>query len=477
MKLLSRIERKRSLDRAVKEVCQGKKFNWKQKKEIQDGFKDGLIQEQVEVFAKECFDNSQMQTIWLSYKEGLTIEQVKFLARPEFTVWQMWCAQGGFEKGFTLEQITLYYKAEFESAQMHMIMQGYEDGLSMEQVKIYANSKFTSHQMQQIEEALKNGLTEEQIKPMLNTSLDHYQLEFYYKSILKGRCWHEIEPYLNHKIDWSEWNVIEKGIESGLSQEQINIYAKDCFNYWQMEEMFDGFLNGLSIEQVALFAKKEYDYKRMRFIKQVLLEGDLSEVQVRLFAAPEFLASTYSLEQMREIVNGFRDGLSIIQVKSYYHPSHSYTEMMRMRYELTKKRKDSYYYSTIGFRNHEFFDSKSGKIFNWIAAAFLFFVLLLQGIGLYKLIEEPIVNTCNIALLWIFRFSIFTQVFNWFLIAFSPHPDTSRRHILNIIISIVLFVLCEKYMPNATLILTFRYLILLINGVIYRYLQGIKYYS
>ena len=80
--------------------------------------------------------------------------------------------------------------------------------------------------------------------------------------------------------------IIKEGIECGLPTEYIKLYANPEFNEYQMEQIRTGLKNGLSGEQIGIFAKKEFDAEQMSQIRHGL-EHKLTTEQVQQFAIPE----------------------------------------------------------------------------------------------------------------------------------------------------------------------------------------------
>lgn len=263
-----------------------KEFTENQMDEIKNGFKNGLSEEQVDVYVKPEFNESQMRKIRMGFESGFSMEQVSVYAKPEFNGFQMEQIRTGFESGLSVEQVGVYAKPEFNEYQMREIRCGFNEGLSIEQVNVYAKPEFTCVQMSEIESGFKKGLSIEQISMYAKPEFYDYQM-----------------------------NQICRGFKNGLSMEQVSVYAKPEFNSNQMRLIEDGFRNKLSMEQVKAYAKPEFDLNQMWEIKNGLDEYKLSIEQVGTYAKPEF-----SYDQMFEIRSGFINGLSMEQVGMYAKP-------------------------------------------------------------------------------------------------------------------------------------------------------------
>ena len=98
--------------------------------------------------------------------------QEKFIQECEesgkFNDYQMEEIIKGFENGLIMEQIKVYADPKFDWEQMKGIRKGFEYGLSMEQVKLYADPKLDRVQMDAIKEYLKIGFPIDKIKEKYN---------------------------------------------------------------------------------------------------------------------------------------------------------------------------------------------------------------------------------------------------------------------------------------------------------------------
>lgn len=350
-----------------------KDFTEDQINEIKNGFKNGLSEEQIDVYAKPEFDKHQMSVIRNGFKNGLSMEQVKAYAKPElsakrmdiirrclesgysveqakvlanpkFAGWkideildgfnaglsveqinryakpeldenQMWEIRKGFESGLSIEQVSVYTKPEFNEYQMRKIRMGFESGFSMEQVSVYAKPEFDSYQMGVIRNGFENGLSMEQVSVYAKPEFNSNQMEVLKGGLEIGLSIEQVSSYANPKFNEIQMYRIGEGYNAGLSAEQVNVYAKPEFNTGQMRLIEDGFRNKLSMEQVKTYAKPEFDSNQMWEIENGLDEYKLSIEQVGTYAKPEF-----DFDQMFEIRRGFINGLSMEQVGMYAKP-------------------------------------------------------------------------------------------------------------------------------------------------------------
>lgn len=289
-------------------------FNDEQMAEIRKGFESGLSVEQVSVYAKPEFNEYQMRGIRRGFNEGLSIEQISVYAKPEFSCVQMSEIESGFKKGLSIEQISMYAKPEFYDYQMYQIRKGFEKGLSIEQVDVYAKPEFDIKQMVIIVNGFKNGLSMEQVSVYAKPEFNSNQMEVLKGGLEIGLSIEQVSSYANPKFNDIQMYRIGEGYSAGLSTEQVNVYAKPEFNPDQMKSIEDGFRNKLSIEQVSVYAKPEFNDSQMAVIKNGF-ENNLSIEQVGTYAKPEF-----DFNQMFEIRRGFINGLSMEQVGMYAKP-------------------------------------------------------------------------------------------------------------------------------------------------------------
>ena len=81
----------------------------------------------------------------------------------------------------------------------------------------------------------------------------------------------------------------------------------------QMFEICRGFRDGLTIEEVKVYAKPEFNKQQMKEIRRGFERG-LSMEQVKIFVKPEINA-----KQMEKIRLDFQEGLTIEEVKEKYN--------------------------------------------------------------------------------------------------------------------------------------------------------------
>ena len=97
------------------------------------------------------------------------------------------------------------------------------------------------------------------------------------------------------------------------------------FNNEQIKEIKEGFENGLSYEQIGMYAKPEFCCEQMATIRIGLEEG----LDVSIYAKPEF-----DWTQMEEIRLGLGKGLN---ASIYAIPEFDWREMEKIRERLERQ--------------------------------------------------------------------------------------------------------------------------------------------
>lgn len=308
-----------------------KDFTEDQMNEIKNGFKNGLSEEQVSVYAKPEFNDEQMAEIRKGFESGLSVEQVSVYAKPEFNEYQMRGIRRGFNEGLSIEQISVYAKPEFDSYQMGVIRNGFENGLSMEQVSVYAKPEFNSNQMEVLKGGLEIGLSIEQVSSYANPKFNDIQMYRIGEGYSAGLSTEQVNVYAKPEFNPDQMKSIEDGFRNKLSIEQVSVYAKPEFNDSQMAVIKNGFENNLSIEQVGTYAKPEFDFNQMFEIRRGFING-LSMEQVGMYAKPELSAN-----QIYAAMNGLRNGISTDKINDIINSGMSPEEMSNAMFNEVKK--------------------------------------------------------------------------------------------------------------------------------------------
>lgn len=103
------------------------------------------------------FDDHQLSQIELGRKNGLTQDQIDLYADYDLTWKQMYQIRYGLNKGLTKEAVSVYANKRFTEGQMYQIRTGFENGLTIEQIMTYADPELSFEQMQNIREDLEDA--------------------------------------------------------------------------------------------------------------------------------------------------------------------------------------------------------------------------------------------------------------------------------------------------------------------------------
>lgn len=93
-------------------------FTVEQLDEIAAGIRDGLVADQIAVYARREFDPLQMNALRYCVADGLPREQLTLIADPAFNSVQMDIIRSGFQCGMTMEQVSTFAKPEIQPQQM-----------------------------------------------------------------------------------------------------------------------------------------------------------------------------------------------------------------------------------------------------------------------------------------------------------------------------------------------------------------------
>lgn len=306
--------------------------------------------------------------------------------------------------------------------------------------------------------------------------------EFIEKYLQSGKPIEDIQWYIDADLSASLWFDILVGFEDGFSLEQIDFYAKQDFDMSTLITIKHSLRQGVPLETLQIYALPRLSSQKVDLIDKHVRKKYLTTPQLKYLVQ---CAKTYSLEQLNEIAAGLEDGLSIEALESYVKEWCTPRQLLKERYKLQKKKKDSDYRSAKQKYREAFFATQQGMMIQaaFVLIGFLFFNLC----GIYYTQNPTMFSDCVLietAMGWIsaatkYLFIAFAVVeaLRGLLFLLTPHPDTSLRHILNAVVSILLMYLSIWYLPNIILVIGFQFLIMAININIYTHLMNIKYYS
>lgn len=78
-----------------------------------------------------------------------------------------------------------------------------------------------------------------------------------------------------YRINYSKFTneqlvMIKNGVKANLPKKWVNLYAKPHYSMEQMREMLDGFMIGLNFNQVKSYANPEFSNLQMREMRMNL---------------------------------------------------------------------------------------------------------------------------------------------------------------------------------------------------------------
>ena len=116
-------------------------YSWESMNVIMNGIKKGLSQEKID-------------KILLGVEKGLSLEEVYLIMENDYNCEQIEELILGFLRGEAYE-VKVFAKPCFNSSQMREIRLGFENGLDMKQILAYANPDLSAENMYKIRKKLK----------------------------------------------------------------------------------------------------------------------------------------------------------------------------------------------------------------------------------------------------------------------------------------------------------------------------------
>lgn len=344
--------------------------NIRQWAEIRVGYKAGLTDEQVAIYAKKEYSSGTMAIIRGAISKGLSkeqlnlmldssltseqvneiykglktlsIEKVKLFANPKFTAKQMQEIRLGFLNELSIECIELYASEKYNDLQMKVIRNALKY-IGKEKVELFLNPEYTADKMKNIYSMLRMGYTEDVLKPYSNLSDENIKLVF--ALVCKKFNQDTINKILSYNLNPAQKKCIIEGCEKDFSEKQILLYAKpefSCFemeeiiealkhlpvskvkrianpklNKWQMREITTAFCMGIKVKHVKLYAKEEFDNCQMETItnclkkhKEKFVPYINSQYSVKLLKVIEkALTNNFTESEINEIIQADQNGM------------------------------------------------------------------------------------------------------------------------------------------------------------------------
>ena len=229
-------------------------------KEIAMGYKNGLSNEQVQIYLDKKNPSESMEQIRLCLEHGLTDEQIKHCASNIYSGAVKREMRLGYENGLTREQVRYYCDRDnCEISVMTLIRKGLEKKYSKAVIELYANPCFYYNKAEALYEALEY-LPYSKVKYLSETGLGIEQLRYLLNFYARSLTIEQLKFIANSAFSQDEMSQIGRGFEQGLSIEQVKVYADP-----EISSNYMAFARGC--------------YKKMYNIKQVelLIKSNLSE--------------------------------------------------------------------------------------------------------------------------------------------------------------------------------------------------------
>jgi hypothetical protein len=156
-----------------------KKFDLDQMYEIILAVYEGFDFPKLLLLIDPTLSARKMEMVRLALRAGLSEEQIKFaLQHEDLDEFQLRQVLLGFKQGLTEDEISVYAKTEFDYTQMHEIRLGFVRKLDVEKIKEYANPEYTRIQMRAIRAGYMLGWEKEKSLEVINqiillTSMGH----------------------------------------------------------------------------------------------------------------------------------------------------------------------------------------------------------------------------------------------------------------------------------------------------------------
>ena len=241
------------------------------------------------------------------------------------------------------EQLLQKYKnLGFRYYEMEQIELAINNGLSEEDIDIFANPKsdFDYEQMRELRLLLednkraKQKLTDEQINFITNPDLKWYEMKLIRLCYEIDASQNEVEELLNTKFDTYQLEEINKGLEHGLLLEDIKSYATLEYSWDEMREkreyIEDWYQEQERIQEEEMMMEEDYKYM-MKEDTTFELTKILHNYNIPQNEIETLLNENFNIDQIREIEKGFKNGLSLENIKIYAKPEYYYEDMEQIR--------------------------------------------------------------------------------------------------------------------------------------------------
>lgn len=208
--------------------------------------------------------------------EELSIDELKIILNPNFNMLQIDEVALGFKHGLTEEQVRLYADEKFNFNRIHYFRLGLENNLPQNEIDFYINIDRDS-MIEGFYKCFINGLTMEEVKFIeyhTRYTYSSQDIEIYISVLKKGMTISDLQEIMDSQtLILCDIEEIISELESGLSAETIKFYWKKGLNHHQMKEVRFGFESGLNSSQIELYAQNDFSKDKMSAILNCFISG------------------------------------------------------------------------------------------------------------------------------------------------------------------------------------------------------------
>ena len=213
-----------------------------------------------------------LSEVLLGLKHGLSTDEVSIYASPDYSEEQMREIRLGIENIKDSELVKIYAHSSYSAIKMKVARDLLESGFEPEKVKIYVSTyEYSYPRLTEIELGIRHGLTTKQIAYYAKYEYTDDQMKVLRESFEGGLDFKEVHIFAKAKFESEQMSVIKKAIlKDKLPLDFLQLASRVCFNINQMEEIIDGIKLGLTKDQIMLYCDSSYSAHHMRLIKEVI---------------------------------------------------------------------------------------------------------------------------------------------------------------------------------------------------------------
>lgn len=320
----------------MKEILR-KNLEFSQIEQINYGLQNDLSLDEIKIYAKHEFHWLQAEQIRLAIENKLTKEQIEFIANPNLEWQEMKLMKVCYELNISQSGLDELFNYNLAPWQINELAIGLENGLTLDDIKLYAKSNMQSEQMREIRLLLEYNLsaeekiTQEQFNFIINHKFNSNEMKLIRVCFQYDISQNEIEnSLLNRNLDKVHINAFISGLENGLTINEAKLYTNPEYDYHQMEELRLGLEHKLSTEEVTFYSNP--DFKRWQMYQiRLLLEWNATLENKYTLEDFNFITPEFNSEQLMQIMQGLKDGLTLNEVKIYAKPNFNHFQMKELR--------------------------------------------------------------------------------------------------------------------------------------------------